>query len=738
MACNGRWLGRTGLLGLCLAAGLMPPAYAADGNGPALEEIIITARKRPERLQDAPVAVTALTGAELDALRLHDFADYYRLVPGLQDVDRGVGNKKFILRGINSENSIRLGPIVQQYLDEFPLEPFQAGRQTDIRLYDVERVEVLRGPQGTLYGSGSMGGTIRTLSRKADPARAGTTAELTVSGTRKAGGANLLGNAVANLPLVRDQLALRLVAFGERWPGYIDNVLRGTRNTNDSKAYGGRATLTWKPSDRLDVNLMLLHQKVEAGAYNEIMPGFRTSDPRYPATLKVPGDLETAKGTDEALNDRNSMVNLSVVYAFDFATLTSVSTGYRRRYTQDIDFPEFAGPGSYIHNLLGTDVFGQELRLGQDKGRWKWLVGGFFQHGSSRPGARNYQDVYLPGNVLYTRNGTRSWQEQRAVFGETSFDLTEAVTATVGLRRAGYRANSVGIFLAGTSPVGAPLGTRAAPEVVNEDKTTKKVELSWKAAPGVLLYALAADGFRPGGFNTIAADPVLNARGDMPLTFRSDSLWNYEAGAKTSWLDGRVTANLVGYWIDWSHIQVTGYDSSRRFSFTTNAGTARSRGIELETRARLIEGLELAASGAFTDARLTQDQPGADFLEGTANAPGRSGDRLPNVPRLSFALSGTYSRPVADGLSAFITPLLTYTGASYYNFRPDDPLNAKAHAYTLLSLSTGVEAEAWRLTLFVDNLTDKRAQLFINNRIGLGRININRPRTIGLSARYAL
>jgi|SRR5581483_12412954 len=243
-------------------------ATAATTGGDAsppvrLEEIVVTAAKTSQSIQDVPLAVTAVTGERLEELGATDFSDYYRLVPGLQAVDRGDGQKKYILRGLNSESAPNLAPIVQQYLDEFPLT-LVSGAQSDLRLYDLERVEVLRGPQGTLYGSGSMGGTIKYVTAK--PNLRQTRGELEATGSdTEHGSGNARGHAIVDLPIIQGELGTRVVAYDEYDGGFIDNVMTGRNGTNSTHVGGGRIAVRWDPLEPLDLNLMVVGQRLRSG-----------------------------------------------------------------------------------------------------------------------------------------------------------------------------------------------------------------------------------------------------------------------------------------------------------------------------------------------------------------------------------------------------------------------------------------------------------------------------------------
>src|SRR5579883_3323863 len=328
---------------------------------PTLQEVIVTAEKQPQPLQDAALAVTALTHSQLGNLGATDFSDYYRLVPGLQAIDRGPGQKKYVLRGLNSESAPNLAPLVQQYLDDFPMT-LVSGAQPDLRLYDLARVEVLRGPQGTLYGSGSMGGTIRYITNQPDLDSFGGEAVLTGSDTQ-GGSGNVLGHLVLNVPLVPGQAAARAVGYGEHDSGFIDNVITGQKATNSTDVQGGRVAVRWRPTSRLDMNLMVLDQHLTAQDLQIDTAGFAVPPSPFPPfvpwfpTGAHAGDYQVVKSRSEPTTDDMFISNFSGTYDFDWAKLSSATTYYDHKTKILQETPELLGYGSYDLTDTGDRTF---------------------------------------------------------------------------------------------------------------------------------------------------------------------------------------------------------------------------------------------------------------------------------------------------------------------------------------------------------------------------------------------
>jgi iron complex outermembrane recepter protein len=714
-----------------LGARVAMAAAAGAGTEPpvALEEIVVTAEKTSQSVQDAPLAVTALTGGQLEKLGAADFSDYYRLVPGLQAIDRGDGQKKYILRGLNSESAPNLAPIVQLYLDEFPLT-LVSGAQSDLRLYDLERVEVLRGPQGTLYGSGSMGGTIKYVTAR--PNLFKSSAELEATGSDTAhGSGNAQGHGVVNFPLVQGELGVRALAYDEYTSGFIDNVITGRAGTNSTHVSGGRLAVRWDPVPALDLNLMMLGQRLRSGDLSVDTASFVTPVSHFPPgvpwfpTGAHSGALQVVKSAAEPTRDDTLSGNLAATYDFAWAQLTTSTTYYHRVARLQQDTPELLGYGSYDITNTVDNTFSEEIRLAHQVGRLKWLGGVFYLHNEESPDA-THQTAFMPDGSLFFDEGIHDRIEQEAAFGEISYELLPKLTATVGVRWAHYGDTQ--------STVLQP-NAISGPFSVSQSTTTEKYQLSYRPAEGQLLYALASSGFRPGGFNSIAYNPLINTAAAIPTTYQSDSLWNYELGWKQSLLGHRLTVDTAVYTIDWSNIQVTEFDQTGSYSFEGNASRAKVYGLEAEISALACEGLEVSLNGAYNHAALAEDEPGANAqVPPHTTLPGRQGNRLPDVPVFSGSFVANYTAPLGGtGLKGFIISSLSYTGASATAFRSDDPLYRTLPSYALLNLRIGADKEIWRIAAFVDNVTDRRAVLFIDPRAGYNRNYVNRPRTAGVT-----
>lgn len=749
--------------GLCLAlspaaspvlraeAGLALAAEAA----PQIEEIVITATKRETVLRRTPIAVSAITGAQLDFLDARDFNAYAARAPGLSAIDQGVGRKRYIIRGISTQDSNLSQATVAQYLDEVPITN-SFGQQPDPRLVDVERVEVLRGPQGTTFGARSMAGAVRTITRKPVMDRYEGSVQVTGSGTRF-GGLNAGVEGTANAPLVNDVLALRVAAFYTRNEGYIDNVFPGgtfvaqpgqlppgrplpppvtiapidEENFSDATIYGGRAALRWRPSDDLTVDVMGLAQKSETGGA-----------PFY--NVQASGDESGGLISQIIGNDGNEDTLLigtaTVSYDLGGAILTAVAS-YADRDNANAAAAVVAGvlsdsgPGSTRAFGGKTGSTTVEARLASTgDGPLQWLGGAyaFWQYiDNHRRDYIGYADDVASEELIDDDS------RESAVFGEVSYTVLDRLTATAGVRYARYNSRLQRFVVISVNS--GPLGYTPV-QKFDEDALTWKFQLAGQLTDTAFVYATVAEGFRPGGFNASSPPGVTG----VPADFGSDTLWSYEVGAKTTRWGERVSANGALYKVDWNDMQAVGYARGlgpNLISYTTNAGSAEIIGAELEMTVRPARSLSFdLALNHFLKAELTSDMPET----ATGLAP-RAGDPLPNNARWSFNLGGEYRRPLGAALEGFARLDWSYVGRRTTGFRPHVVSGAVNNAYNdfapygLVDLRLGVGAAGWRASLFVENLFDARPAVTQQNFDPLPvTLRVTRkPRTVGASLRRA-
>src|SRR6185437_11765707 len=745
-------------------------AQSTDDAGKPLSEIIVTAQKRGERVQDIPISITAVSGAELEARGISSAGDALREVPGVALESAGPGQTVYTIRGLSSAgNAVAT---VGFYLDDAPLTP-PAGSQNghvtiDPNLYDINRVEVLRGPQGTLYGSGSMGGTIKIVTNQADPNRFSASAKVDASDTA-GGGFNRGVNGMLNLPIVADKLALRLVATDEYTSGWIDRIvlgnfpltanpqpacpafagcsrgdLRGSpvvtdyHNVNAERLQGARASLRYKVNDDLSVTASAMYQTI--------------SQDGLPYFDNPPGELAHFQPFDigEPFSDTFRLYNLVGEYNFPAVTVTAATSYWRRNQsqTQDIsetiqsifDLPSYsvdgggAGPAS-ISEIDTTNQFSEELRLtSRGTDRFQWLLGGFF----SRFHYGMNQFSFAPGYVpLFGSNNLVTILEdynikQRAVFGEASYKITPALKATLGLRQYSYTqtgtTTSSGIVVGSQTPVS--YGADASNSGLNP-----KATLSYNFSDDLMVYGTAAKGFRPGSGNgpipVTGADSCLASlqglgRTQAPTQYDPDTVWSYELGEKAQLSDRRIVTNSAVYHEQWSQVQ-QGIALPCGFGYTDNVGTASVWGAETEITLRLAPQWTLTQSGGYTRARLTGTTPGTGLVDG---------QRLLNVPEYTANTSLDYRRPLAG---------YTFVGrADNVVVGPSEDLSYVRHTiprYDIVRVRFGLDTGSWSGFVFVDNVANSHVILaytrnYAENIPSFDRLATNQPRTIGMTFQY--
>lgn len=682
-----------------------------------IEEIIVTANRRSEELQAISLAITAVTGPRLQAMGAESFQDYARTVPGVSFVDGGPSHAKIVVRGISTDVAYESSATTSLYFDDVPVTASAAN--PDLKMVDIERVEVLRGPQGTLYGEAAMGGTIRVVTARPQLASLEASGGGSFSAT-KSGGVNWNLNGVLNLPLIDDRFAARLVGYSYRNDGYIDNVPRGRDDINDETTTGGRVAARWRLSDDVLVDLSIIHQDLRVSGRNTFEPSA--------------GDLRQLHVLAEPLEDVFTIYNLSAEIELGQLAMSSATSYQRRelRETQDysavmaeivplLGRPDLIDAPAMLQNFGQTAALVHETRVvSSDEARLRWLWGLYL---TDRTDELPQRIVSLPGSgvteILFdTLVGERK-AEQVATFGELTYALTDKLAVTAGWRwfqidqRA--RVAATGLYAGGFIDVAGE---------ASSDGLIPKYVLSYEAAPGKLLYAQAAKGFRQGGA-TVGLETVPGNQ--IPSQYDPDSLWSYELGGKTLWLDGRLVLNAALFDIEWSDIQTT-IDYFGNF-LTGNAGNARSRGAELEIHALLLEQLELTFAGSWIDAELTTDQ--------LAPNDGLAGQRMPGVPRESFSASARYALPVTARWHVYGQADYRHVGSSRNGFRTafgtGEPADRQP-AYDLVDLRLGWSNNRSYVELFANNVFDERAALFVDRTIDL-RYHTNRPRTIGIAFR---
>jgi iron complex outermembrane receptor protein len=748
-----------GATALLLGAPALADTTTAEASGVA--EVVVTANKlSSQKVLDVPGAIQALSGDALQKAGTIGFLDIADKIPGLSVQDLGPGDRKYVIRGINSTGDSTTGV----YYDEAVISGSNAddggGFQSDIRLYDLDHVEVLRGPQGTLYGASSMSGTIRFITKKPSLTDFGGYINAEASDTSHGSG-NYNGNGEINIPLVDGKAAIRVVGWDISDSGYINQIRLGAgtsnpegflKGINNDAVQGGRISFRAEPIEHLTIDASITDQYESSNGSSRYTPAGVTGF-AIPGTATVQGcDLCNTDVTRSPSTDNLQVYSLTLAYEFAHGTLTGTTNQYNRkigfsfdstpvlvsfdvpvdaitleprtqattsseiRYASNFDFPVNFVVGvfrQYSTDNLAVNVIASN-GLGMPNGAFS---------SSNAQDALNFPGV---GNTFFGRTDDRRTTEY-AGFGEATWKVTPQLTLTGGLR---YFTEDLEGVQEQTHPFGGfPPGPVLVPvpdASATFSKVTFKFNASYKFDDALLAYVTAAQGFRGGGLNGVSEpfEPI-------PGSFQPDSLWNYEVGAKGKLFDGRLDYQVDAYVLFWYNIQAQETTADGAFVFTGNAGDAAVKGFEFEFDAHPIDRLTVSFSGSYQDAYLTR---GADPDQKALNPTlGVTGEKIPNVAPFEFSLGANYTVPVTTDWNATFAADVSYRDGedSYFS---SNSFNIPLKAYTLLNLHAGLSDHQWNAMVFIRNATDERAQISaINSSQDPDALLTVRPRTIGVS-----
>lgn len=660
-----------------------------------LETITVTANRRAETLQDVALPVSVLTYHQIDRQHLQGFEDYVNQVPGFNYVSYGPGQTELIMRGIAS-GSAQSSASVGVYVDDTPLGSSSifaggAALALDLDPGDLQRIEVLRGPQGTLYGAGSLSGLIKFVT--IEPDTENYSGRLELSGTSVDGGGNGFGlRGMVNLPMVADKLALRASVYDRTDPGFIDDALRGASNINESRVKGGRASLLWTPTTSTSVRVTALAQNLnsDGGPIEDVDPA--TLRPMY-------GDLTQVRGPDTGFFDaRYRLYNVTFKTDLGWSTLVSSTSYSTLDENSSGDNTGGLGPlelGLKFWNPIRQTKLTQEIRLESPESQQiEWLGGLFFTHetGNSVQYLTTYD--YATGAPIPSPFGPLgdarlpSTYDAYAAFGSVTWHLSDRFEVEAGLRYSPSRQHfqqTTGGFLFGPTTT---FGNRSS-----ESSTTFSLTPTFHVTDDTMVYARVASGFIPGGPNVAPPDAV-----DAPRTFSPTKLTNYELGLKAASPDNRLTFDVSAFYIDWTKIPLT--TVSGVFAFIGSGSTAESRGLEATIAYTPVRGLNLSANFAYTDAKLTKDTP--------PPTNGKDGDRLPYSPKWNVSLNGDYDFPLRGGWNGFVGASYRSIGARMADFNFDGTPRQVVPGYHTVDLRAGATRDQWTVSAYVKNVTNER------------------------------
>ncbi len=684
-----------------------------------------------------------------------DFVDIVGSVPGLTLRDNGPGSTRPIIRGIASPGE----PQVGVYFDEAlvvgaPGTTNDAGlRSPELKPFDLQRVEVLKGPQGTLYGGGSMGGTLRFITNKPNAEKF--EGKISIEGsTVRYGDTGFQVNGMINIPIIEDQLAVRIVGFKRDDPGFVDNIAYGKDDINDVDTEGGRVSIRWTPNDRFTATGAIYYQDQNVGGGFYFNPSIDDNNPK------------TAAESREPYNDEQVLYNLTLEYGFDWADALYSYSWFDRNavFRFHNGFTGFPFPPVLSTQPEPLQALSHEFRLSSSgQNVIDWTVGAFYSERNAFVDSR----VQYPGadgriaddTVFLFRRTVNSDLIQRAVYGEATWHVNERFALTAGIRYFDVDSGSDVINRINVPGLGLPSGTpgRRLPLRVNvtrgsDDGTIFKAHAAFDVTDEVLAYASFSQGFRPGGANQNTSSIALTDPGNVgvPEEFRSDKLDSYEIGIRSQWFDNRFTLNGAIYHIDWSDIVLSGRSATGLFGFLNNADSAEATGFELESALNLAEDLRLTAALSYVDAKLDADAP-VNRAGANHSRSGLKGDLIPNVPDWTLNASMEYGRPLPwMDLRGYFYLNVNYIGEHFADFneflldintlepttRPNVYFNRQGD-YAIVDLRVGVEADNWQASLFVDNVFDERAITHIFEdgtfRLDPGQNFLEKPRTLGVT-----
>jgi outer membrane receptor protein involved in Fe transport len=750
---------------------------------PSLEEIIVTARKRTENLQDIPQSIQAISELTLQRGDVDGIDDYVRMIPSLSYVTYGPGTSKLVFRGVaDSATSFIADSSAGIYLDEQPLT--QNAQNPEVRMIDIARIEALPGPQGSLYGASSESGTLRIITNQPDPSAffAETSASFN-TGPESEESYEI--SAILNVPLKEDKVAVRLVGFDARDGGFIDNVLAtscgwrdllgdaqctGSRtneefvrdDVNRAEYDGGRATLLWNVNERWQINTGIVTQSMDGQGDQGYEPEVgdlnivrfheepRSDDwTQYQFTLQ--GDVGFAdliSATSYFERDVEYMYDTTIYNAYLASFFNPAYPAYYVQYAwgQLVNYEFVSDPSGIAFQFQDTKRFAQELRLSHDGGKIQWIAGLFYERFEDNwdfniriddyedtLSFQNYTEIFpdvgpgTTGGVTYNSNN-HTITTQYAVFGEVTINFSDQWSLTTGGRWFDTERDRTYFQEIPNNHIAV-----IDNPIASLRDFTPKVSLRYRIDDQRMVYALYSQGFRNGGANITRPGAVL------PKVYDPDFLDNYEIGLKSRWWDGKLQLNVTGFHMIWEDYQLEVTDPGPLFAVAVaNVGNAEINGVELNVDMAVAEPLTIGANMSF----LESEAKDVDPIVGTPD-----GARLPNTPEFKGSGYLEFRRPIERlGGNGFVYLSYTYVGESFNDIDCtvagcDPPL--RQAPYQIWDLNLGIEGRSWELAFTIDNIFDERAQLY--NRVPTGRINdggsgiplsgrtVNRPVEYGLS-----
>jgi outer membrane receptor protein involved in Fe transport len=710
----------------------------------AIEEVLVTATKREAYAQQLSMSISALTQSFLEQQSVLRFEDVSDLVAGLQIVNTQPGTNIIAIRGITTLGG-QSAPI-GYYIDEAPVSAFAV--QPDLAMWDLERIEVLRGPQGTLFGDGSMGGTIRAITNKPDTS--GFYGRVALQGWNYDGGSTSYdAKGVVNIPL-SETFAVRVLAGYKSDGGWIDVPELGLKDANGYDQTTGRVAARWLPSDDLMLDLSWERNKLDLDRSNlQTSPGLFD-----PLNYLPPGYAIPLDSNDYSLNEYD-LYNLTVNWSLDRFSVVSATSYFDQSFESSVDLNSiiagtfFGGPvAAFLPDSNATQIFppgndessfSQEIRLVSNGDETlDWTVGVFYKD-ADQVQINGFDlnvfldlgliDPNLSGVITPVADETYApiydtSRTQWSLFDEIDYQLADDWNLIAGLR---YFTDNVDRVLddPGSPTFGAVPGVYKSSG--SDSAWAPKLTLTWQASDTANLYFNVAKGFRAGSANVYS--PFSD---EIPAIYGPETLWTYEVGYKANPRPNLIT-NFFVYYNDWTDLQLSLNTSDGLLSYTNNAGSAEATGAEFEITWLASERLTLSANAAYVDAEISESVLTAGgFLEVASK-----GNSIPYVPKWSGAITANYVQPISSNWNLNVSGSYTYRGSNYSDAANSD--NQKNKAYGTLNARIGVESDSWGLYLFGRNLTDDEGTSSITQPVAalpdLVYSNYIPPRTWGVEVR---
>lgn len=705
-------------------------AVAAAVEELPLEEIVVTAARRAQPLQDVAAAVTVVNPDQYAQGGLNSLADVLAYVPGVIFNDNGApGQGSVTMRGVTNIFSTASVGI---YIDDIPYgseTSFAEGANfaLDALLADIDRVEVIKGPQGTLYGASSMGGALRYITREPSLTEVSGRISTDFSDTYH-GGFNQLYKGSVSGPLIHDMLAISLSGFYQNADGFIDETSRGLKDVNGAQLRGGSAALLFQPSDKLKIKLNYMNQKFDFANANAVPFDVTTGTP-------TAGRYDEVAPTNTPTDIKFELAGATLEYQLGWATATAVSSYQKFAQKALDDLTQAFGP--FVDNALGappgtnsvllnfditTERISDEIRLTSgNNGKLEWITGLYF----TRESSSNFQGTIVsPGPFNLVQQIFPSGYKEYAGFGDVTYYITPQFDTTLGLR---VSHNEASVSFTGTGVFAGPDIDR---KTVTDNVKTYLFNARYRPTKDLSLYARIASGYRPASANLALVDPNTGQQLSEPF-IKADSLWSYEVGAKGNVAGGMFGYDAAVYHINWQDLQVF-----RSFMGVNVGGNADSNvlinGLETTFTVRPWKALSLIASASYSSSEVAHDD---------SSIGAREGEQLPGIPKWTFSFSGNYEFPLTDDLKGFLAGGVNYKGDTKTSFFggtaangtalvPSSPNYTIPH-YTTADLRLGVNIKHFEVSLYATNLFNQYGFQSATTAAFGGTATILRPRTVG-------